>query len=421
MRISSILAAVAIYLGVSHSFSVYASEGVSVIDPSKISMEREANSSLLARVLEEEDEIKRYNGVVSFLELYGPWINLEGDGVSPRIYVSSYLLQSGNSEIALSLLKNGLIEGWLSYRFMDGVANDFLFALKGGHRNYLKVLFSEFPKGLNTPMAVQLEGEKVTPLSILATREYMEMPFYDDILTAMLEAGANPGKKMSSGISPLIIASSTNNMRFVRVVQNFNANKTKSLKGLMSNTPLEESEVIEMQAIADALIEQPKEKKASYQYDKLHSMWISMILKGYNVPADLMYEELKSRKEFNLNKKSSGGLTPLMAATMSPLYGGNVEYAKRLIERGANPRQLIVIEGDGADDVNVNLIQLALQKDNFKIVALMIANGVNFISPPDNEELLILSEAMEQKAYVSATILKQALVQAVNYNKSAIE
>ena len=151
-------------------------------------------------------------------------------------------------------------------------------------------------------------------------------------------------------------------------------------------------------------------------------MWVQMILKGYNLPADLMYDELKTRPEFNINAKAPGGFSPLMAATMSPLYGGNVEYAKLLIERGAKANILIDIPGEGeGESVKVNFIQLALQRDNFKIVAIMISNNVNFISAPQDEDVLLLSEAMSQKAYVSAAILKQALMQAVNYEAGKSE
>lgn len=400
------------------SFNSYAQ--VEIIDPMHIESNNAASSSLLQRILDETDEAKRYEGIVGFIKNYGEWITLQGSGISPKIHISSYLIQSDQSELAAAAIKNDLFDGWLPYRFLDGVASDFVFALKEGHVDYLHALFKYSPKGLNTPIPMQLGGEKILPLSLLATREYMDKPFYDDILMSMLEAGANPHKKMTTGLSPMLIASSTNNMKFIRIVQIYQSEQMKDLDGLMKNTPIEESEMIEMQAIADTLIEQSKEKKASYDYDKLYSMWVQMILKGYNVPADLMYDELKTRTRFNINSHSKGGLTPLMAATMSPLYGGNVEYAKRLISRGADPLELIVIPGSGKgeSDVIVNYIQLALQRDNFKIVALMISKNVNFITSPQNDEVLLLSEAMNQKAFVSASILKQALMQTVNYSES---
>lgn len=392
-----------------------------VLDPSLMKEEREASSALFARVLEEKDEESRYKGVLGFIEHYGEWITLSGENVSPKIHISSYLLQTGQSSLAALLVKNGVLNGWMSYRFMDGIANDFIFALKGGHRDYLNALLKYAPKGLNTPMSIQIGGEKVLPLSLMATREYMEMPFYDDILMAMLDAGANPHQKMSSGISPMIVASSSNNMRFVRVVQTYLAGQTKSLSGLMKNTPLEESELVEMQAIADAFIEHSPEKKSRYDYTKLFDMWVQMILKGYNTPADLIYEELKKRKEFDIEGQNVDGLSPLMAASMSPLYGGNVEYAKVLIERGAQASKLTSIPGEDGKPINVNYIQLALTRDNFKIVALMIANQVNFVTAPDDEDVLLLTEAMTQKAYVSATILKEALSKAIKYAQPAKE
>lgn len=392
-----------------------------VLDPSLMKEDREASSALFARVLEEKDEESRYKGILGFIEHYGEWITLSGDTVAPKIHISSYLLQTGQSSLAALLVKNGVLNGWMSYRFMDGVANDFIFALKGGHRDYLNALLKYAPKGLNTPMSIQIDGEKVLPLSLMATREYMEMPFYDDILMSMLDAGANPHQKMSSGISPMIVASSSNNMRFVRVVQTYLAGQTKSLNGLMKNTPLEESELVEMQAIADAFIEHSPEKKSRYDYTKLFDMWVQMILKGYNTPADLIYEELKKRKEFDIEGQNADGLSPLMAASMSPLYGGNVEYAKLLIERGAKASKLTSIPGESGKPINVNYIQLALTRDNFKIVALMIANQVNFVTAPDDEDVLLLTEAMTQKAYVSATILKEALSKAIKYAQPAKE
>ncbi len=120
------------------------------------------------------------------------------------------------------------------------------------------------------------------------------------------------------------------------------------------------------------------------------------------------------RQEFDIDALSGNGMSAMMATSMSTIYGGNVEYAARLINRGADPKKIHVIKSKKAGDVQVGYIQLALHRDNFKIVALMMKNGVNFVSLPDDPKTLLLSEALAQKAFISAAMLKEALVEAVN-------
>jgi ankyrin repeat protein len=401
------------FLGVASVMGGAASarDNSSLLDPTKIESKVEATSSLLAKVLLENSGIDQYQGVVGFIQHYGEWITLKtATGTSPRIHITSYLLQTGNESLASTLLKNGVVDGWISYRFMDAVSNDFLFALEGEHVEYLATLFQEKPNGINSEIPIRLDGSNVLPIAVLATNEHKEKPRYKQILTGMLDAGANPYQKMGTGLSSLMIASSSNNMVFVRIVQDHFANESGSLKSLLKNTPLDSGERIEMQAIADTLIEQTAEKKSKYNYAKLHDMWIQMILKGYNVPADIIYEELKKRGEFDVDYVSENGLNAMMAAVMSPLYGGNVEYANLLIDRGALPGYLIETYTEEGTPLKIGYIQLALQKDNYKIVALLISTGINFVTVPDDQDTFLLSEALEQKAYLSATILRQALV-----------
>jgi ankyrin repeat protein len=391
--------------------AVSAQDGASLLDPMKIESKVEATSSLLSKVLSENSGIEQYQGVIGFIQYYGEWITLKtATGVSPRIHITSYLLQTGHESLASNLLKNGVVDGWISYRFMDAVSNDFLFALEGEYVEYLATLFQEKPNGINNEISIRLDGTNVLPIAVLATNEHKEKPRYKQILTGMLDAGANPYQKMDTGLSSLMIASSSNNMVFVRIVQDHFANESGSLKSLLKNTPLDSGQRIEMQAIADTLIEQTAEKKSKYNFAKLHDMWIQMILKGYNVPADIIYEELRKRGEFNVDYLSDNGLNAMMAAVMSSLYGGNVEYANILLDRGAVPDYLIETYTDDGAPLKIGYIQLALQKDNYKAVALLVSAGVNFVTVPDDEDTFLLSEALEQQAYLSATILRQALV-----------
>lgn len=412
-KILSVFVVGALFSGV--SLSVKAEE---LVDPSSISgvvAKGVTTPALLERVLSADSEEKRYLGVVGFIDNYGQWLTVSPKDQEPVIiHVTSYLLQKGHEDVATALLKNGVTKGWFSYKFADGVANDFIFALQNGQLSYLKTLFQDFPEGLNSEMMIAQGASKVLPLAILATSEYVKVDFYKEILSDMLSYGANPQMKMANGLTSLTIASSSNNMTFVRVVQDYLGSQGKGFNSLMKNTPLSSDELIEMQAIADVFIEKSKEEKASYPYDKLHEMWVQMILKGYNVAADIIFDELSTRKDFDIEKRVNNGLSPMMAAVMSPLYGGNVEYAQRLFDEGADPSILIdVPTKDGEEPLSVNYIQLSLGKDNYKSVAFMLSKGVNFVTTPGDDSVFILTEAMEQKSYLSAVLLKEALMSSV--------
>jgi ankyrin repeat protein len=374
------------------------------------------SSQVFERVISIEEPGERYLATKAFIDKSGPWITLDVNGKVAMVHVTSYLLQKDMASDAATLLKNNDVEGWLSYKFNDGVANDFMFALDSDNIEYLDALIEHAPSGINTPFKINLAGNMATPIGILASKRYADYDGYELVLTKMLNAGANPHQKLPSGISPMIIASSSNNMDFVRIAQTHLSKQDSTVKGLLSNTPLESEQLFEMQAIADALIEKSVSETSSYDEERLHNIWVQMIIKGYNVPADLIYDILSKREGFNIDFKGSGGLSALMASTLSDLYGGNVEYAIKLIARGADPKILTNVGSENGSDVQVNLIQLSLQKDNHKIVALLIGENVNYIHLPDNEDIFILAQALEQKAYKSSYILKEALMRAVSGN-----
>jgi ankyrin repeat protein len=379
-----------------------------VKDPMRIAIQKEVVPQLVERVLAATDEEAKMRGLEGLVTNYGPWVTLENKGEIFRMYITSYLIQTGHDEEAAWLVRSNVVEPWMSYRFGDGVANDFIFAVNAGATEYLKAIFERNPEYLNTPLTITLAGQKALPLAILASKDYEDNNKYEDIIVMMLKSGADPHRKMDSGISPMIVASSGNNSDFVNITQSFLDGQLSTAKGMFKNTSLSSDEMLEMQAIADAWIEKPSSEKEAYDYDKLFNMWVRMIMKGYNTPADLMYLELREREEFDINAKSIGGVSPLMGVALSSSYGGNVEYGKILIERGANPSVLIDIEV-GNDVVKVNLIQLALRNDSYKVVALLILNNVNFATLPDDPKALILTQAIEQKAYKSATVIKEAL------------
>ncbi|APD92483.1 MAG: hypothetical protein CBC55_03540 [Gammaproteobacteria bacterium TMED95] len=379
-----------------------------LVSPMNIAIQKNVSSLMVERIFQEQSEKEIFLGLDGLIKNFGPWITLEDNGEVHRMYITSYLLQTGREEAAAWLVNNGLVESWMTYSFGNGVANDFVIAVSTGSLTFLEAIFEDAPEFLNTPIIVNLEGQKALPLAIIASDSFSERSDYENIIFLMLKHGANPHKKMDTGLSPMIVASSSNNTDFISITQTFLDGQLSSPKGMFENTPLSSEERLEMQAIADAWIEKSGKERQQYNYSKLYNLWVQMIMKGYNIPADLMFDELSSRSQFDINQKSKGGVSPLMAVALSSPYGGNVEYGKLLIERGADPKSLLEIDMEG-DKINVNLIQLALRKDNYKVVALFIVNNVGFATLPDNENSLILAQAIEQKAYKSASVIKEAL------------
>lgn len=376
--------------------------------------------AILEMALKTEGDGERYLQLSSLVKAHGPWIPLQSGAEFAKIHIVSYLLQIGNERDAVALLKRRDVAGWLSYSFMGGVANDFLFAIEAGQMEYIAALCLVYPEGVNTPFVVAQDGGTVLPLSILASGKYKSKPYYEPAVRTLLKHGANPVQSMPNGLTPLTIASSESNSNFLRIVQAFQSENEGRDVGLLENTPLTSVQMVEQQRITDALLEMSiEERKNTYGFSKLHEMWLQMIMKGFNVPAKLLYDTLISFEEFNVDKKNDLGMNGLMAASMSELYGGNVDYAKILIGLGAKANQVIEMKPENVAEkpIKANLIQIALPRDNFKIVALLITNGVDFVVSPDvvdvkeadTEDALILTEATRLQAYRSAYVIWQAL------------
>jgi hypothetical protein len=129
---------------------------------------------------------------------------------------------------------------------------------------------------------------------------------------------------------------------------------------------------------------------------------------GYNSLAEIYYQALSKNPTFNIDVKTQKGLTALQATALSTIYGGNVSYAKKLITRGASVHQFISI-GEGDSKIDAGLIDLALTNDNHKIIALLIGDGIGFLHSPNDKESILLVQALQQKSYKSAVILKSAV------------
>lgn len=139
--------------------------------------------------------------------------------------------------------------------------------------------------------------------------------------------------------------------------------------------------------------------KNNYNQEELFELFVSFISLGHNDAADLILDN--KNVKIDINGFSSNGLTPLMAAAITPIKGGNVEYTKKLIDLGADVNK-------GTVKADYSPISMATTVNNYKVVAYLILKGALFMKK-DKLEYMPIDYALRNNSVESATILKEAL------------
>jgi len=376
----------------------------------RLAMEKLYSSALIEKALTEDDPAARLIRVEQLVIENGEWVGISSpEGILNPLHVTNYLLQRGHEDAASRLIRSGAVEGWVSYPFQEGVVSDYSIALKIGAVKYIEALVDFKASQVNRPIQITQDGNETLPIAFLATNDYVEKSYYEAALLALLRGGADAFINMPNGVSPMLLANTSNNTKFIQIVQSFRDKQFDTPEGFFKNSPLSSSQLLEMQAIADLITEESR-RYSKLPTSKVHDLWVKMILKGYNTPADMLYDILRQRDNFDIDQRNDMQMTALTATALSSIYGGNVEYAERLIKRGANPNQLITFSELGKEDVKLNIIQMSLQRDNYKIVALMIREGVDFVGiPGGGENDLLLSQAIQQNALKSVMVIRESL------------
>lgn len=137
----------------------------------------------------------------------------------------------------------------------------------------------------------------------------------------------------------------------------------------------------------------------NYPKEELHNLYVSFISLGLNEAADYLYNN--KNVQIDINEYNENGFTPLMAAAMAPIKGGNVEYAKKLIDLGADINK-------GAKRTEISPISIAANVNNYKVLSLLIVNGALFMKA-DKLEYRPIDYATKNNSVESALILKEAL------------
>jgi ankyrin repeat protein len=136
-----------------------------------------------------------------------------------------------------------------------------------------------------------------------------------------------------------------------------------------------------------------------YPKEELQSLYISFISLALNDAADYVYNN--KNVKIDVNEYNENGFTPLMAAAMAPIKGGNVEYAKKLIDLGADMNK-------GSKKTEISPLSVAANVNNYKVLSLLIFNGALFMKA-DKLEYRPIDYATKNNSLESALILREAL------------
>lgn len=139
----------------------------------------------------------------------------------------------------------------------------------------------------------------------------------------------------------------------------------------------------------------------NYNEEELNNLFTSFISLGLNDAADAILND--KNVKIDLNRYNTNGLTPLMAAAITPMKGGNVEYAKKLIDLGVDINK-------GTKNADVSPMSLASTMNNYKVVAVLIFNGALFMKE-DKMNFRPIDYALRNNSLESAQIIKEALTQ----------
>lgn len=137
----------------------------------------------------------------------------------------------------------------------------------------------------------------------------------------------------------------------------------------------------------------------NYNEVELNELFNSFIAFGHNEAADLILNN--GNVKVDVNRYNEKGLTPLMAASIAPIKGGNVEYAKKLIELGAD----VNLSSTGTE---FSPISMATTVNNYKVVAYLILKGATFMKA-DKLGYMPIDYALKNNSLESAKLIKEAL------------
>lgn len=306
------------------------------------------------------------------------------------IPLTSYLLLEGFEQEAIKLIEEDIITEIKNFEFNNNIYNDFIISIFNKNLDFFKLIAQKHKDKLNEQF--KFNGEEGYYLFLLVAQT--KSPETNDFTKILLENDASPYIQTKNGYTAEKVASFENNIYLLETLHDFENKRDK--KDVLINVSLPYTQKIKQDKIIENLnngmIEDLKNN------NKLHDNWITLILYGYNDAANIIFEELKKDKNFNVNKPNSKGINALMAASMSAIPGGNIEYALKLKSEGIDLNY---------EHKDTQAMHIAVSQDAYKIVMFLIKNKINFIKDKNGKSFFDI--ALENKSYKSAYIIKEAM------------
>ena len=345
----------------------------------------------LKNLLNQDSFAKRYILLKGLINQKGlDLVKLKTDDKEHSIPLTSYLLLEGYEEEAIRLVEEDLSSDIKNFNFNGNTYNDLIISVFNKNLKFFKLVAEKNKDRLNEQF--MFNGEEGYYLFLLVAQT--KSPETNDFTKILLENGASPYIQTKNGYTAEKVASFENNIYLLETLHDFENKRDK--KDVLINASLPYAQKIKQQKIIenlnDGMLQDLKNK------GKLHDNWITLILYGYNEAANIVFEELKKDSSFDVNKPNAKGINALMAASMSAIPGGNIEYAIKLQNEGINFNY---------EFNDTQAMHIAVTQDAYKIVMFLIKNKYNFIQ--DKKGKSFFDIAMESKSYKSAYIIKEAM------------
>lgn len=272
-----------------------------------------------------------------------------------------------------------------------GVTSDVIYAIENNKVDYL-INVVPYIKNINERFKYRnING--YTLAMVLAENANIDRK--QEVINLFKEAGANFSISLNNGHNAFNIAKTHNNYFFKEMVNN-EGKKLSYDKMYFTNEKLSTADTYVQEKIIQNLNSGLLDELNKDQQEKVN-VFIELIRKGYNDAADILLES-----GIEIDETNERGITPLVASAISSLDGGNVEYAKKLIDLGAD------VNYKSKETNNVTLTSFASIRDNYKVLVLLILSGSNFMEY-DLMGLSAMDYAVSNESERSAIIILNSL------------
>jgi len=355
-----------------------------------ITYEQIDQNESIKSILSQETLAKRYILLKAYAGTHQDLtIKVKNNNEESSIPLLSYLLIEGFETEAIKLVEEGVLTSFSSFDFGGNQYNDLLIAILNNQDKYFEVAARLNKENLNEQFNFNNEEGYYIFVAVAEVKS-TKSSFFTKVL---LENGASPYLQTKNGHTAESIAAQKSNNYFLEELRHFENKKAKN--EIKINTPLSYKDKIKQDRIVENL-NNGLLNEISKDFTKMHNQWITLIILGYNDAAEILYAELVKNKDFDITKPNEKGVNPLMAAAMSSVPSGNIEYALKLIDRGIDVK---------FESNDTRAIDIVVVKDSYKLLIPLMKSGENFMTNKNGEYLFEV--AMKNKSYKSAYILKE--------------